>query len=222
MENKKRKYKRSQLQIKRDEQIFQKIESGKTYAETAREYGVSLERIRQIYSIQGGDYRPKRAKHKVERAKQNELKYQSIFNIVKEHVQKLGYIPSYNELLEFMLKIEGSGYIAKVKKELFKTLKLPRKIDIRINAKREKMLQDLKRIYTIVQRPIGRKDLQFHGAMSYENYLYVFGSFKQACKKSGIPCPKWGGNKRKSLSGIRQVNTVEANKKINHASSLIL
>ena len=46
---------KSVLEIKRNKEIYQKIESGKTYAETAREYGLSRERIRQIYNKQGGN-----------------------------------------------------------------------------------------------------------------------------------------------------------------------
>jgi hypothetical protein len=222
MKSKRRKYKVSEERIKRYKEICQKIESGKTYAKTARKYGLSLERIRQIYNGQGGDYHFIKEKQKEERAKQRERKYRSVFRIVKKHVQTIGYIPPYNELLKFLLKIRGTYYVSKIKEELTETVKLPQKIDIRRDAKREKMIQDLKLIYTIIQRPVGRKDLKIYGVWSYEMYARTFGSYKQACMQTGIPCPKKGGNNREMESGTHNViNIADANTRIDNKCSII-
>jgi hypothetical protein len=187
------------MDIKRNIEIFQKIESGKTYSEVAKEYGLSTERIRQIYCRQGGNSQLIRERKKEGSATKRKKKYQSILEIVNKHVQTIGYIPSNIELLNFLLTIGGSHYLSNIKKELLITIKLPRQIEISRNVKREKMLQDLKRIYTIIQRPVSRRDLITFGVKRYETYFRVFGSYKKACMHTGIPCPPKGGHRNKVL-----------------------
>ncbi|MFH0866090.1 MAG: hypothetical protein V1904_07840 [Bacteroidota bacterium] len=180
-------------------EIYQKIESGQTFAETAREYSLSRERIRQIFNGQGGSSHLIRAIGKERTEKRREQKYQTVLEIVREHAIVMGYIPRFCELKKFLLKNGGVTHLLRISKELVKTMNLPHQSDIIRKLQHEKMLQELKHIYDIVQRQLNRADMKKYGTLRYESYRYAFGTFKQACLLAGIPFPKRGAWYKKGI-----------------------
>lgn len=185
--------KKTEKSIAKYKKIYKMILSGKTYAETGRKYSLSRERIRQIFIEVGGDPQKKKEMKKKEAVKLHRQKYQNALKIAQQYVLTLDYIPRINVLRKFLLKHGYAMFASKINYELLKIMNLPSTVDIQKNKVREKMIRELKHVFTKTHRPISKSDLLKYGIKRYECYLYYFGTFKKACLLAGIPCPQKGG-----------------------------
>ncbi len=185
--------KKTEKSIAKYKKIYKLILSGKTYAETGRKYALSRERIRQIFIEVGGNPKEKKELRKKEAIELKKQKYQEALKIAQQYVLTLGYIPRVNELRKFLLKNGYAMYAGKIVHELLKKMNLPTTEEIIRNNVREKMIKDLKYVFTKTHIPLSKTDLLKYGLKRYECYLYYFGTFKKACLLAGIPSPQKGG-----------------------------
>lgn len=185
--------------MQRNKIIYKEIVSGESYQQVGSKLGLTKERIRQIYLKLGGTQAPFKEKKRKKLFKKG-------LDIAEKFMEGKKYFPPHKEFLQFLIQKRSSTYTSEIYKKLSKKYKgLPTYEAIAKQEKKEKLLSDLKQLYSKVKMPLSMSyHLNRYGLASNKIYMYYFGTFRTACHLAGVPCGKRGGNVKERGRVIRK------------------